>query len=88
MSGKRGIAPCGHQGEHIIGQYISCDNGCDQHEFDIVLVEDDAVPEFIDPEKTTPLCRLCGSADVEMWVGFMMNNSTLYFCNCCNRTFS
>ena len=30
MSGKRATAPCGHAGEHVIGQYVRClRRGCD-----------------------------------------------------------
>ena len=24
MNGKPGVAPCGHQGEHVIGTYVQC----------------------------------------------------------------
>lgn len=41
MIGRRGIAPCGHPGEHIVGNYVRCDKGCD-----------DAVPEHVDFERT------------------------------------
>lgn len=29
MSGKRAVAPCGHEGQHIVGQFVACDRGCD-----------------------------------------------------------
>lgn len=29
MLGKRGVAPCGHEGEHIIANYVKCLRGCD-----------------------------------------------------------
>jgi hypothetical protein len=44
-NGKQAKAPCGHDGEYVIGQFIRCSKGCD-----------DAVPEFIEEEKTLPLC--------------------------------
>lgn len=28
--GKAGRAPCGHDGEHILGGYIRCHKGCDE----------------------------------------------------------
>lgn len=28
-SGKLTTAPCGHEGEHVIGQYVRCLRGCD-----------------------------------------------------------
>lgn len=30
MIGKLDRAPCGHMGEHIIGNYVRCSLGCDQ----------------------------------------------------------
>lgn len=30
MSGKRGTAPCGHEGEHVVGNYVQCLSGCDE----------------------------------------------------------
>lgn len=30
MTGRRGTAPCGHDGEHVIGQFVTCSvRGCD-----------------------------------------------------------
>lgn len=28
MQGKKATAPCGHEGEHVIGAYIRCIQGC------------------------------------------------------------
>lgn len=61
--GKRAKAPCGHDGEHVVGQYVRCDvAGCD------------GVPEHVDPEATPPYielfseCPKCGSDDVEPFI--------------------
>lgn len=41
-SGRIGVAPCGHRGEHVVGQYVQCLEGCE-------------VP--IEPEiETCPIC--------------------------------
>jgi hypothetical protein len=29
MSGRIAKAPCGHDGEHVIGQFVRCLTGCD-----------------------------------------------------------
>ncbi len=41
-----GKAPCGHPGEHVIGHYVRCLQGCDG-----------AVPHYVRPEKTLKVCH-------------------------------
>lgn len=41
--GRKEQAPCGHQGEVVIGRYVSCDR-CD------------GVPEYVDREITAKIC--------------------------------
>ena len=36
-NGKIGIAPCGHQGEAVVGQYYHCLEGCDDVDFRIEI---------------------------------------------------
>lgn len=57
MTGKAGVAPCGHVGVHIIGTYVQCPQ-CDRG----------AVPKPVEPEKTEPLylgyeCPNCHKCD-------------------------
>lgn len=59
-NGRRGIAPCGHEGEYVVGQYVACP-ACDHA---------DAVTDGVDfdLEETTnelPRCPHCGSLSVE-----------------------
>ncbi len=51
-NGKRGVAPCGHEGEAIIGQYYKCLKGCDSDDIDFVILD-------------SPQCKKCGSFNVE-----------------------
>jgi hypothetical protein len=49
-NGKRGKAPCGHDGEAVIGQYYQCLKGCDTGQFDV----------------TVEVVRcVCGSSDID-----------------------
>ena len=64
MSGKKIWLECGHEGEIVVGDFAVCLEGCEE-----------AIPEYIKPEKTEPIecihvvryhmfgvafCRLCG----------------------------
>lgn len=50
-NGKRGIAPCGHAGEHIVSTYVQCLQGCE-------FLSDDAPPvEF---------CPYCGKGAIDL----------------------
>jgi hypothetical protein len=31
VSGRKGTAPCGHQGTYIIGQFVNCDVRCHEN---------------------------------------------------------
>lgn len=48
--GKIGVAPCGHRGEHIIGQYVQCLQGCEV---------------YADDAPTVECCPRCGSGDID-----------------------
>lgn len=74
--GKRGTAPCGHPGEHIVGQYVQCPI-CDVS---------DGVPEYVEPEVTKKLCPHCGSDDLEIFTGFTVFGKDLWLCNGCLRS--
>jgi hypothetical protein len=52
-NGKRGVAPCGHPGEAVIGQYYKCLRGCDS-----AINWDDITLEI-------PKCENCGSLDID-----------------------
>jgi hypothetical protein len=43
MSGKKGVAPCGHPGTHVTANFVTCDKNCH------------GIPEYIDTEKTGPI---------------------------------
>ena len=81
MNGKPAIAPCGHPGEHVVGQYIRClTKGCDglppePDEFGFELVE----------EATKDLCPdfLCRSSDVEAFSA-PFTPFTMH-CNACGK---
>lgn len=70
MDGKPGKAPCGHVGEHVIGNYVRCLIGCDDKRgapvkakpksaYD-VLVETWSLPPLSPPRK---ICPKCGKDD-------------------------
>lgn len=44
--GKLAKAPCGHEGEHVLGNYVRCASGCDE----------DAIPLALPLEKTLKIC--------------------------------
>lgn len=46
MSGATKRAPCGHQGEVVIGNYVKCLSGCDE-----------AIPGPIARETTLKICE-------------------------------
>lgn len=50
-NGKLGLAPCGHNGEHVIGNYVAC-KICDYE------------PDWNDITLEIPRCS-CGSYDVD-----------------------
>ena len=50
-NGKKGPAPCGHQGEAIIGQYYQCPK-CDTLGFDEITIE-------------VVICPDCKSTDID-----------------------
>lgn len=78
MSGKRALAPCGHEGEYVIGQYVQCET-CDKA----------AVPEELEDTSriTKRLCAHCGSDDIQKWPGLWATGETLYWCNGCEASF-
>jgi hypothetical protein len=39
MSGKKVTAPCGHEGEHVLNNYVECLEGCDQPDSDEITLE-------------------------------------------------
>lgn len=87
-SGKLGVAPCNHLGEHIIGNYVRCGAGCDSS---------DGVPEHVDPERTPPICiyyldtpPTCdGTKEVVVWGPEFrdINGNDMWTCRSCGREF-
>lgn len=74
--GRVGLAPCGHPGVAIIGQYYACSVGCD--------AVSDGVPIEVKDKLTTVLCSYCGSDQVERWdVAFTHDDMDLWHCNAC-----
>lgn len=75
-NGRKGKAPCGHDGEAIIGHYYECLEGCGS-----------AIPTYIDPEKTKQLCIHCMSSDIAIFPDFALSGKTIYYCHTCFRVF-
>ncbi len=81
MSGRPGIAPCGHPGEYVIGTFVNCRvPGCDG-----------LPPLEFDIEEDTPVigrCPKCGSLDTapfhHPWFGA---NSGNRHCRPCGAVF-
>lgn len=72
-NGRKAPAPCGHPGEVVVGGYVQCDLGCDSS---------DGVPVDIRDIKTAPLCKHCGSGNVEAWDNdFSLNGRTMWQCH-------
>lgn len=79
-AGRIVIADCGHQGEVVIGTFIRClTKGCDGK----AKPKSNAVPTPIDPEKTEPLCRKCGSTNLVFQGHNPMTGSPMYWCRGC-----
>lgn len=78
--GRKTQAPCGHEGEVVIGQYVKCLEGCDLSDgtvdFEILDLDD----------VTKSLCPHCGSDDLEAWPGLFANGDTLMYCKKCGRS--
>jgi hypothetical protein len=55
---KVGLAPCGHTGRHVVGNYVQCPL-CDAETVSAVPVEID------DDRVTNRVCAFCGSNAVE-----------------------
>lgn len=53
-----GIAPCGHHGVFVIGQYVQCLEGCDQGR--------PPDPDVDGHERVNVTCISCHSQDVEV----------------------
>ncbi len=78
LSGKKGVAPCLHPGTHVTANYVTCDLGCDSS---------DGVPETIVDEDTKPLCKNCGSDNVQVYPEMYYNGKSLWHCHACYRSF-
>lgn len=74
--GKRGLCPCGHYGEAVIGQYYACR-----------LCDNDSVPEEVLDRVTEPLCENCGSDDLDVYPLFTVSGKTVIHCRSCKHTF-
>ena len=76
-NGKVGLAPCGHLGRAVIGQYYQC----------LVCDVSDGTPKHIDDRITEVLCGTCGSDDLKVWPGFTVDGRDLWFCKDCKSSF-
>ena len=79
MSGKIGVAPCGHPGHHVTANYVTCDLGCDaiDREFDFSDLEEDTAPI---------LCPHCRSRRVESFSGTIFGDDA-WHCWDCSKIF-
>lgn len=68
--GRIGLAPCGHLGRHVVGNYVQCPT-CDR----------EAVPVAVEVEITEPIfrCPRCTSSLVEP---FTIASATWHCWNC------
>lgn len=57
--GKRGVAPCGHLGEHLTANFVRCTEGC----VDDIAPDDSEIT--LDQALAGELCPKCGSDDTE-----------------------
>ena len=77
--GKKGRAPCGHVGVHVTTNYVQCPL-CD-------VTESDGIPiDLFEDDVTLPLCKHCGSDDVEEWPDLWIGGHKLTYCNTCNKS--
>lgn len=60
--GRLGVAPCGHSGETIVGQYYRCLAGCDASDPDAEL------ELLIAPTCPNPMCGRADQVDLEFEV--------------------
>lgn len=82
MTAKTGRAPCGHPGTYVTNTFITCDFRC---EFE----ESDGVPIHVDPERTLPLCKFCGSDAVAQYGGFVTPEGLqVWHCHNCEQGFA
>lgn len=89
MSGKRGTAPCGHEGEHITTNYVRCGQGCDSAGAGDVS---NGVPTHVEPERTVPICPFHDcfdvTAEIVKWGSeYDENGQALWLCRGCGRSF-
>lgn len=80
MSGKVGIAPCGHLGYHYTANYVACSVGCDS--------TSDERAETGPAPVGQQLCRLCGSPNVAVWDHeFDDGDRRMWSCRTCGKEF-
>jgi hypothetical protein len=87
--GRRGVAPCGHVGEAVIGHYYQCAQ-CDAPSDGVpeLDLEDDVDFSDFDPDKTQPFCAHCGSGRVRIYPGMTDGSGRqLWHCDNCMRSF-
>ena len=81
-NGKKAKAPCGHDGEHVVGTYVRCLEGCDGSDDDDLDIE----VHYFDLEEATPkMCPHCNSIDVQP---YSYGGITALHCVTCGRVFS
>lgn len=84
--GKKAQAPCGHDGEHVVGNYVFCPI-CDVS---------DGVPVHVEPEQTKPVCPYSldpaddcfGFGEIARWPAeFDKDGKSMWLCRECGRSF-
>lgn len=79
-SGKRGKAPCGHVGEHIISQYVHCPR-CD------VAVGRAKTADDVDEDVEVHRCPKCLSDETEPYLAPSFSTATTWqHCIDCGAT--
>lgn len=84
MIGKRGVALCGHRGEHVTARFITCLEGCDSAG---AGPASDGVPETVEAETTHKIiampCPSCNSDDTDYFTGLWATGEDLLACYYC-----
>lgn len=74
---RKGVARCGHPGTYFSPTFITCDLRCE-------FAPTDGVPVELAEIDTKPLCRHCGSDDLEAYNGFVdEDGKTAWHCHNC-----
>lgn len=76
-NGRKTLAPCGHDGEVVVGTYVECLERCHLDEITFTFDDLDDTPMWRE-------CPTCGSDDTEEFPGMQrFGSGTFYHCHPC-----